>query len=182
MNRRAVVMRNMSTYFVLAVIAALAMWFGTRHRTLEALRAGNDSLRKQVDSEKTARAAAVLEPRVAPVARLNDEDERELMRLRSKIVPLQEQLRDASNRVAVLQQPLPIRDAGPARPAAAMEPFTWAGKQWVGDSNRIAQLLNMDTGPDGRMRISIKGIKSNSPTGAGQNSSPSWQGRAAALP
>ena len=159
-------MRNKSTYFVLTVIVALAALFVTRQRTLNALRADNDSLRKQVDSEKTARAAAVPEPPAAPAPRLNDADEKELLQLRSKIAPLREQLRDTSNRVVVLQQPLPMPEARQARPAAPMQSFTWAGTQWVGDSNRIAQLLNADTGPDGRLRISIKPNQSNSPPAA----------------
>ena len=106
----------------------------------------------------------VIEPPAAPTPRLNDADEKELLQLRSKIAPLREQLRDTSNRVVVLQQPLPIPEARPARPAAPMQSFTWAGTQWVGDSNRIDQLLNADTGPDGRVRFSVKGIQSNSPT------------------
>ena len=37
-------MRNKSTYFILIVIVALAAFFATRQRTLNALRADNDLL------------------------------------------------------------------------------------------------------------------------------------------
>ena len=163
MTAAKVPMRKKSAYFLLTVIAALAVLFGMRQRTLNALRADNDSLRKQVDSEKTARAVVVLQPPAAPVPKLNDADEKELLQLRSKIVPLREQLRDTSNRVVVLQKPLPLPEARQVRPAAPKQSFTWDGTQWIGDSNRIAQLLNADTGPDGRLRISIKPNQSNSP-------------------
>jgi hypothetical protein len=97
-------MRNKSTYFLLTVIVALAALFVTRQQTLNALRADNDSLRKQVDSEESARAAAVPEPPAEPTPRLNDADEKELLQLRSKIAPMRAQLRDMSNRVVILQQ------------------------------------------------------------------------------
>jgi hypothetical protein len=89
----------------LTVVVALAALFAARQRTLHALRAGNDSLRSQIDLDKSARGAAVPDPPTNSVARLNDADEKELLQLRSKIVPLREQLRDASNRVVILQRP-----------------------------------------------------------------------------
>ena len=157
-------MRKKSTYFVLTVIAALAVLFATRQQALNTLRADNDSLRKQLDLEKSAREAAVPDPPTNSVARLSADDEKELLQLRSKVLPLREQLRDASNRVVVLQRPLDMHNAGQARPAAPKQTITRAGTQWVGDSNQIAQRLQFDTGPDGRARISIKGSQSNSPT------------------
>ena len=98
-------MKKKSAYFILTVIVALAALFVARQRTLNALRADNESLRRQVDSVKARREAAVPQPPAEPVAGLNDADERELLQLRSQIVPLREQLRDASNRVIVLQRP-----------------------------------------------------------------------------
>jgi hypothetical protein len=98
-------MKKKSAYFILTVIVALAALFVARQRTLNALRADNESLRRQVDSVKAMREAAVPEPPAEPVARLNDADEKELLQLRSQIVPLREQLRDASNRVVILQLP-----------------------------------------------------------------------------
>ena len=98
-------MRKKSTYFVLTVIAALAVLFATRQQALNTLRADNDSLRKQLDLEKSAREAAVPDPPTNSVARLSADDEKELLQLRSKVLPLREQLRDASNRVAMLQGP-----------------------------------------------------------------------------
>ena len=98
-------MRKKSTYFILTVIVALAALFVTRQRTLNAVRADSDSLRKQVALEESARGAAVPEPPSNSTPRLNDADEKELLQLRSKIAPLREQLRDASNRVVVLQRP-----------------------------------------------------------------------------
>jgi hypothetical protein len=103
----------------LTVIVALAALFVTRQRALNTLRADNDSLRKQVDLENSARAAAVPDPPTNSVARLNDADEKELLQLRSKILPLREQLRDASNRVAVLQRPR--KDAGSSGQRAVSE-------------------------------------------------------------
>ena len=105
MNFHAVLMRRKSTCFVLTVVVALAALFVTRQGTLNALRADNDALRKQMDLEKARREAAVPQPPAEPVARLNDADEKELLQLRSQIVPLREQLRDASNRVVILQRP-----------------------------------------------------------------------------
>jgi hypothetical protein len=104
-------MRKKSAYFVLTVIVALAALFVTRQRALNTLRADNDSLRKQVDLENSARAAAVPDPPTNSVARL--------LQLRSKILPLREQLRDASNRVAVLQRPR--KDAGSSGQRAISE-------------------------------------------------------------
>ena len=112
-------MRKKSAYFVLTVIVALAALFVTRQRALNTLRADNDSLRKQVDLENSTRAAAVPDPPTNSVARLNDADEKELLQLRSKILPLREQLRDASNRVAVLQRPR--KDAGSSGQRAISE-------------------------------------------------------------
>jgi hypothetical protein len=76
--------------------------FVTHQRTLNSLRKGNDSLRKQVDLAESARVAAALEPLSEPVARLNEADEKALLQLRSKIVALREQLLDTSNRVVIL--------------------------------------------------------------------------------
>lgn len=84
---------------------ALAALFVARQRTLNALRAGNDSLRRQAELEQSAFVAAVRESPANSVAGLSKADEKELLRLRSKIVPLREQLRDASNRVVLLQRP-----------------------------------------------------------------------------
>jgi len=103
-------MRKKAAFFVLTAIVALAALFVTRQRTLNALRADNASLRKQIDLGKSARAAAVPDPPTNSVARLNDADEKELLQLRSKILPLREQLRDTSNRLAILQRPR--KDAG----------------------------------------------------------------------
>jgi len=98
-------MRRKSAYFILTLMLALAALFVARQRTLNALRVENDSLRRQVESAKSVREAAVPEPPAEPAPGLNDADEKELLRLRSRIVPLREQLRDTSNRVVVLQRP-----------------------------------------------------------------------------
>jgi hypothetical protein len=98
-------MRKKSAYFVLTVIVALAALFVARQRTLNALRAGNDSLRTHVELEQSARGAAVREPAADSAAGLCEADEKELLQLRSRIVPLREQLREASNRVVLLQRP-----------------------------------------------------------------------------
>lgn len=122
LNLRADPMRTKAVYFVLTVIVALAALFAARQRTLHALRAGNDSLRSQFDLAKPARGAAVPDPPTNSVARLSDADEKELLQLRSKILPLREQLRDASNRVAVLQRPR--NDAGSSSQRAVSETMT----------------------------------------------------------
>jgi hypothetical protein len=97
-------MRRPYAFFGFIVIVALAALILTRQQTLKDLREGNDSLRKQIDLEKSARAAMVVEPPANSVARLSGAEERELLQLRSKIVPLREQLRDTSNRVVLLQK------------------------------------------------------------------------------
>jgi hypothetical protein len=98
-------MRRKSAYFILTVVVALAAVFAARQRTLYALRAVNDSLRGQIESKTSALGAAFPEPPAAPAARLNGAEEKELLRLRAAIVPLREQLRDASNSIAILQRP-----------------------------------------------------------------------------
>jgi hypothetical protein len=103
-------MSKKSAYFVLTVIVALAVLFVARQRTLHTLRADNDSLRNQVDLETSAREAAVPKPPANSSPRLSEADEKELLQLRSKILPLREQLRDTSNRVVILQHPR--KDAG----------------------------------------------------------------------
>jgi len=96
-------MRKLCACFFLTVIVALAAWFVMRQRTLNDLRASNDSLRKQIDLGKSASATAVGETTANSVASLSKADERELLQLRSKIVPLRERLPDTSNRVVLLQ-------------------------------------------------------------------------------
>lgn len=98
-------MKKKAAYFVLTVIVGLAVLFAMRQHTLNTLHEDNDSLRRQVDLEKSAPAAAVGEPPANSAAGLNEADEKELLQLRSKILPLREQLRDASNRVVLLQRP-----------------------------------------------------------------------------
>jgi hypothetical protein len=97
-------MTRKSIYFLLTVIVAIAAVITARQRALNSLRVDNDSLRKQVDLAESARVAAAPEPPAVAGARLGDADERELLRLRSRIVPLREQLRDASNSLAVFQR------------------------------------------------------------------------------
>jgi hypothetical protein len=77
--------------------------FVLRQRTLNNLREDNGSLRKQIDLEKSARAARFVELPANTVAKLSTADERELLQLRSKIGPLRDQLRDISNRVVLLK-------------------------------------------------------------------------------
>jgi hypothetical protein len=110
-------MKKKSAYFILTVFVALAALFVARQRTLNALCADNDSLRKQVELEKSAREAAVREPSAEPAAKLNDADEKELLQLRAKIVPLRQQLRDTSSRVVILQRPR--RAGAPAAPPSS---------------------------------------------------------------
>jgi hypothetical protein len=117
-------MRNRSAYFALTVIIALAALFVARQRTLHALRADNDTLRKQVELEKSSRGAVAPEPPAEAATELNDRDERELLQLRSKILPLKEQLRDVSNRVVILENPRTGgAPPGPLSPQEAMEAY-----------------------------------------------------------
>jgi len=97
-------MRNRPAYLVLAVAVLLATLFIARHGALNALREENDSLRNEIESEKSIRAKAVREPSMNLAAGLNEADEKELLQLRSRIMPLREQLRDTSNRVVILQR------------------------------------------------------------------------------
>ena len=66
-------------------------------------------------SRETRGKAAVGELPTDSAARLSDADEKELLQLRSKIGFLREQLRDASNRVVLLQR-LPAPRASPRQP------------------------------------------------------------------
>jgi hypothetical protein len=97
-------MRKWHIYFGLTVIVALAILFIARQRTLNDLRAGNDSLRKQVEMKRSAFVPDISGPQMETVARLSEVDEKELLQLRSRIGPLREQLRDMSNRVVILQR------------------------------------------------------------------------------
>jgi hypothetical protein len=98
-------MRNKAGYFVLTVIIALTAWFAARQQTLNELRAGNDSLRRQIaDIESVSSAGKPGGPPANPATDLTEADERELLQLRSKMVPLWKQLRDTSNRVVLLQR------------------------------------------------------------------------------
>jgi predicted RNase H-like nuclease (RuvC/YqgF family) len=82
----------------------LAALFLTRQRAINHLRAENEMLQHQVESRKANCLADIHESPTAPVDRLSEADERELLQLRSKISPLRENLRDASNRVIFLQR------------------------------------------------------------------------------
>jgi hypothetical protein len=75
-----------------------------QHRALQALRGTNDSLRVQVAWAESNREPAPADPPANAVSTLSLAEERELMQLRSKAGILQDQLRAASNHLAVLQR------------------------------------------------------------------------------
>lgn len=103
-NLPSIPMKRIYAYLVFIAIIALAALFSTRQRTLNDLRESNTTLHKQIDLEKSVNASTVGETPTNSVERLSYADERELLQLRSKIVPLREQLRDTSNRVVLLQK------------------------------------------------------------------------------
>lgn len=85
---------------VLTIIGLAAAVFIPRQNQLAALRAGNAALQKQLQTAPSTAPATLAAP--APGLALNEE--KELLRLRSKISFLREEYRAASNNVAVLQR------------------------------------------------------------------------------
>jgi hypothetical protein len=134
-------MSKKSAYFVLTVIVALTALFLARQRTLNILRADNGSLRKQVGLPTSARMSAVPEPPANPAPGLSGADEKELLQLRSKILPLREQLRDASNRVVVLTRS--PKDAGSSSQPAFSETMTsFLNSETYLNAKRLAKALS----------------------------------------
>jgi hypothetical protein len=84
------------TIAILALIAAILV-LAARHGTLHALKVANESLRERMDSE--APAAAPPEKPRADAGLLNADESAELLRLRGQILPLNQELRDLSNRL-----------------------------------------------------------------------------------
>ncbi len=97
-------MRKSSAYLLLVILVVLAAVFVARQRTLNHLRADNASLRKRVELKESAHALAVRGTQTSPLAGLSEAERAELLRLRGSIAPLLQQLRDSSNRVAVLKR------------------------------------------------------------------------------
>jgi hypothetical protein len=97
-------MRNKSIYFAFTVILLFAALFVTRQRALNELRAENIALQKKIDAAKNESQTETAAPTAVSAPGLGDADERELLHLRSVIVPLREQLRDASNQVVTFQR------------------------------------------------------------------------------
>ena len=95
-------MKSKFACLIAAIIVAFAAWFTARQRALHDLRAGNDSLRRQIDLRPSGGSTTPASTNSA--AKLSDTDERELLQLRSSITSLREQARDASNRVDLLNK------------------------------------------------------------------------------
>lgn len=103
-------MRHKIEYFLLtAAIAMAAFSFVARQRTLNKLRAGNESLLQQINEQAVPPASvpATRSQSTNAVAQLSPDERRELLRLRGQIQPLRGELQDRSNRVAMLNQPRP---------------------------------------------------------------------------
>jgi C4-dicarboxylate-specific signal transduction histidine kinase len=97
-------MRKKAAYFYLTMLIACAVFFLARQRTLNNLRAESARLQHQVEARNDARLADIPQSQATPVAQLSEAEERELLQLRAKIGPLRENLREASNRLALLQR------------------------------------------------------------------------------
>ena len=124
-------MGKISNYFVLTAIVVLAAWFVTRQRTLNVLSEGNDFLRSKIQGEELASRANEREIPAHVAARLSEAEEKELLQLRSRIVPLREQMRDTSNRLVILQRPV-MR--GPP-PGTSPDPMYLALKLGLNEQN-----------------------------------------------
>lgn len=100
-------MKNKIWYCFLPITVLIAVTIGVRQRTLNELRAGNQSLREQLDAQSSAPAA---EPPPAAqstnlVVALSADERTELLRLRGQILPLRRELQEMSNQVVTLSQP-----------------------------------------------------------------------------
>jgi len=121
-------MRNKIAYFLLITALVVVMAFVARQRTLKGLRAGNESLRQQINTPAATPESAGLTESLSTnsVTQLSSAERRELIRLRGQIQPLRGELQDMSNRVALLNQPRPR--SGPAQ-TKEMPPERQAGMQ-----------------------------------------------------
>ena len=100
-------MKNKIWFCVFPLTVLVAAAFIARQRTLNEVRAGNESLRQQINAQ---RSVPMAEPPPAvqstnPVVALNLDEHTELLRLRGKIQPLRRGLQEMSNRVVTLAQP-----------------------------------------------------------------------------
>jgi hypothetical protein len=89
----------------LLVIAALIN-YAVRQRTLNELRAGNATLRRQLEEQTTAASSQAAGASLTnAVVELSDAERNELLRLRGQILSLRNEAAQASSRVAELNRP-----------------------------------------------------------------------------
>ena len=111
MNHLSTLMKTKTWYCLFATTVLIAVAFCVRQRTLNELRASNQSLRHQLDAQVPtlgAQPTPAVQP-TNPVAVLSPDERTELLRLRGQILPLRRELQEMSNRVGVLAQPAPQR-------------------------------------------------------------------------
>jgi hypothetical protein len=88
--------------FLVIFIASFACWTACQ-RSLKELLAGNESLRRQLETPVPPSAPQA--PQTNTSARLSQEESLELLRLRGQLQPLRREWKDLSNRVATLTVP-----------------------------------------------------------------------------
>jgi hypothetical protein len=108
----------------LSVILALALAtaVGIQQRTLKDLRAGNDSLRRDIETQVAAESlkpAAEVSP-ARSAAELSAEEKAELLRLRGQIPSLRSEAAAAADRVARASNPAP-KSSSSFRPSSARQ-------------------------------------------------------------
>ena len=107
-------MRTKAGFLVLAAIISFVMVFVARQRDLHRLRAGNESLRQDLEARRGPAAAPADERPATPpapvaAAQLSPPEQRELLRLRGQVQPLRGELREMSNLLATAAQPQPTQ-------------------------------------------------------------------------
>jgi hypothetical protein len=107
-------MRTKAGFLVLAAIISFVMVFVARQRDLHRLRAGNESLRQDIEASRAPPAAPADEHPAAPptpvaTAQLSLPEHLELLRLRGQAQPLRGELQEMSNLLASAAQPQPAQ-------------------------------------------------------------------------
>jgi hypothetical protein len=112
------------TIALFALIAAI-LAFAARRGTLHDLKATNESLRQRIDSTPVSTAPGPDKPS-ADRDQLNPDERAELLRLRGQILPLQQEIRDISNRI---ERAAALSSSGQTRIAQANTREEMAQKQ-----------------------------------------------------
>ena len=110
-------MKNKIWYCLFLVAVLIAVALGVRQRTLNELRAGNQSFLQQLEGQAPAPSAEPMPAVQATnaVFALSPDERAELLKLRGQILPLRRELQEMSNRLVALAQPPPSRVSAKSR-------------------------------------------------------------------